>query len=291
MAGLLEDMRRVMSSSIPLFYRPVNNYCQSTGVDIEYRALYIEQKNDQSNSVAEASAFGDRVSVLVSTLRAIEHSPLNHRSYVQLREFVLSGAVPMGDRLDENALARQLHVSRTPVREAIGKLVKEGLVEYRPFQGNFVRKITFQQVRDVFEVRGAIEGLAARLAASKLPEDGLDALTAILEDVHQALEQGDMVRYALADRKFHSTIAHYSGNSALVDTLDNLSAQIQLARALANRDPHVVQRTARERPLILEAFRRRDADEAGRLLEEHIKGVFDALCSQFREGLDSDPHI
>jgi DNA-binding GntR family transcriptional regulator len=214
---------------------------------------------------------------VIDTLDAIKHAPLNQRTYLQLRAFVLSGAVPMGRRLDENALAKQLGVSRTPVREAIGKLVQEGLVEYRPFQGNFVRLITVEQVRELFEVRKSLEGLAARLAVGRMTDDGLEAITEILDEVHAALEAGDMDQYAVADSRFHKAIATISGNSTLIEILDQLSAQIQLARVLANRDQTVVQRTAHERPLILEALRNRNADAAGRLLEEHIQGVFDAL--------------
>ena len=218
--------------------------------------------------------------LVINTLNTIEHAPLNQRTYMQLRAFVLSGAVPMGDRLDENALARQLGVSRTPVREAIGRLVQEGLVEYRPFQGNFVRLITVEQVRELFEVRRSLEGLAASLAVHNMTEETLEEITAILDEVRSALEEGDMEEYSLADSRFHRAIAGYSGNSTLFKLLEQLSAQIQLARVLANRDQSVVQRTAHERPLILAALRDRDADAAARLMEAHIQGVLDALSHQ-----------
>jgi DNA-binding GntR family transcriptional regulator len=219
---------------------------------------------------------------LVSTLGPIEQVPLNQRVYLQLRDYVLCGAIAVGDRLDEISLARQLGVSRTPLREAIGKLVKEGLVEHRPFQGNFVRNFSLQEIQDLFEVRAALEGLAARLAVQKLPDDGLDVLKAILDEVRDALEHGDLATYATADRRFHATIAQYSQNPTLIEMLDQLSAKIQTARVLANRDHGVVQRTAHERPLILAALAARDGDEAGRLLELHIKGVADSLCSQLK---------
>lgn len=193
---------------------------------------------------------------------------------------MLSGAIPIGGRLDENGLARQLGVSRTPLREAIRGLVQEGLIEHRPFQGNFVRQFTCKQVQDLFEVRGALEGLAARLAVARLTDEGFRVLEEILEDVHEALEAGDMTRYSSSDRRFHSTIAQYSGNATLIESLEQLSAQIQIARVLANRDPGVVQRTANERPLILAALEARDAQEAARLVEQHIRGVFDSLSAQ-----------
>lgn len=217
---------------------------------------------------------------MVETLEAIEHAPLNQRTYLQLRAFVLSGAVPMGERLDEKALSRQLGVSRTPVREAIGRLVQENLVEYRPFQGNFVRIISLKQVRELYQVRKSLEGLAARLAVQNMTEEVLEDITGILDDVQSALDDGDMERYALDDLRFHRAIAGYSGNSTLYSLLEQLSAQIQLARVMANRDDTVVQRTAHERPLILEALRERDADRAARLMEDHIQGVVDALSLQ-----------
>ncbi|HEX5499716.1 MAG TPA: GntR family transcriptional regulator [Thermomicrobiales bacterium] len=214
---------------------------------------------------------------MVSTLDAIQHMPLNQRTYRRLRAFVLSGAIGMGERLDENALARQLGVSRTPMREAIGKLAQEGLVEYRPFQGNFVRVITVAQVRELFEVRRNLEGLAARLAVANVTDDDVRDLAAILDDVQAAFDTGDMEQYAVADRRFHAAIARLSGNATLVELLDQLSARIQLARVIANRDPHVVERTIQERPQILRAMQERDADAAQRLLENHIQGVLDAL--------------
>jgi DNA-binding GntR family transcriptional regulator len=225
---------------------------------------------------------------LITTLDAIQHAPLNQRTYLQLRVFVLSGAVPMGERLDENALAKQLGVSRTPVREAIGRLVQEGLVEYRPFQGNFVRLITVEQVRELFEVRRSLEGLAARLAVENMTEETLEEITAILDEVQASLDEGDMEEYSLADSRFHRAIAGYSGNSTLFGLLEQLSAQIQLARVLANRDQSVVQRTAHERPLILAALRERDADAAEQLMKDHIQGVLDALSHQLPDEPKAD---
>lgn len=220
---------------------------------------------------------------MITTLDALKHVPLNQRTYLQLRTFLLSGAVPMGSRLDENALAKQLGVSRTPVREAVGRLAQEGLIEYRPFQGNFVRLITLEQARELFQVRKSLEGLATRLAVQNLDDRGLAELEGILEEVQAALDAENIDQYSLADRNFHRAIATLAGNHTLNALLQQLSDQIQLARLLANRDESVVKRTANERPLILRALRERDADAAARLMEDHIQGVFDALSHQFQD--------
>jgi DNA-binding GntR family transcriptional regulator len=201
------------------------------------------------------------------------HMPLNERVYHHVREAVVSGVIPPNGRLDEQALADEMGVSRTPIREAIGKLTREGLVEYRPYQGNFVRAFTARQINDLYEVRKSLEALAMRLAVPKLTEANVAELKGILNDVHEAHERGDLVLYGTADRRFHNAIAHFSGNETLIESLDRLSFQVQLVRAAANRDPGVVERTAKQRPAIFAALEARDADEAARLMAEHIDDV------------------
>jgi DNA-binding GntR family transcriptional regulator len=209
---------------------------------------------------------------------------LNHSIYGELRELIASGALPTGARIDERAISEQLGVSRTPLREAIAKLAKEGLIEQRPYRGNFVRAFTAQQISDLYETRMVLEGLAARRAVANLTDEGLAALTAILDEIHDALAQGDIARFSTADEQFHSTIARLSGNETVVESLDRLRAQVQLVRITANQDSDLVERTARERPEILSALRERDADRAARLMEEHIDGVRRHVIRRFQDG-------
>ncbi|MGH2560958.1 MAG: GntR family transcriptional regulator [Thermomicrobiales bacterium] len=211
----------------------------------------------------------------------LEHYTLNERVYRRLREIVISGTIPLGARLDEISLAGELGVSRTPLREAIGRLTQEGLVEYRPYRGNFVRGFTVTRLNDLYEVRKVLEALAIRTAVAKLSDQQLDTLRAILGDVDTALARGDLTAYSAADRRFHAAIADFSGNEILIQSLNRLTDQIQVARVMANRDPHVVERTAHERPRILAALASRDADAAAALMEEHIEGVRRAVVEQF----------
>jgi DNA-binding GntR family transcriptional regulator len=132
-------------------------------------------------------------------------------------------------------------------------------------------------------VRKALEALAIRLAIPKLSQEHIEHIRVILDDVHQALERGDIEAYNTADRRFHDTIVEITDNEMLVDSLNRLGAQIQMVRTIANRDPHVVERTAKERPLILAALEARDADAAARLMEEHIDGVRRAVVSQIEQ--------
>lgn len=214
---------------------------------------------------------------------AFEHRTLNERVLHRIRELILSGAIPSGAQLDEQSLADEMQISRTPIREAVSKLNKEGIVEYRPYKGNFVRSFTAKQVSDLFEVRKALEGLATHLAVAKLTDEYLALLKRTLQAVDVALERGNMAEYSAADREFHHMIAHMSDNESLIELLDRLEIQIQLVRTIANRDPDVVDRTAHERPQILAALEMRDAELAGQLMEEHIEGVRQAVVAQLQE--------
>lgn len=210
----------------------------------------------------------------------LTRSTLNQQVYNRLQRLLLRGELTPGSQLDERALADQMGVSRTPLREAIGQLVKEGIIEYRPYRGNFVRTFSAKEVDDLFQVRIPLESLAMRLAIPKLSQEDIGHIRAILDEVSAALERGDMDGYAAADRHFHSTIVRITGNQPLLEALDRLGMQIQLVRTLANKDPEVGARTERERPLILAALEARDADEAARLMEAHVDGVRRAVVAQ-----------
>jgi len=203
----------------------------------------------------------------------LEHYTLNERVYRRIRESVLMGAFMPNSRLDEQSLADEMGVSRTPIREAIGKLTKEGLVEHRPYQGNFIRSFNATQVNDLYEVRKALEALAVRLAVPHLTDMQVEEFGALLDAGQHALDTGDLIAYGTADRQFHGAIARYSGNETLIESLDRLSLQIQIVRTAANHDPAVVRETAHQRTEIVAALRARDAEAAAWLLEEHIDAV------------------
>ena len=213
---------------------------------------------------------------------AFENQTLNQRVLARLREMIASGSISPGTQLDEQTLAHDLGVSRTPLREAIGKLVKEGLVEHRPYRGNFVRSFTAKQVSDLFEVRKALEGLAIRLTVAKLTDDHLASFRAILDEVEVALDRHDLAGYSAADRRFHNLVRDIADNESLTEALERLAMQILVVRTIANRDPGVVERTAHERPRILAALEARDAVLAGQLMEEHIEGVRRSVVSQLQ---------
>ena len=132
-----------------------------------------------------------------------------------------------------------------------------------PYRGASVRRFTVAEIDGLYEVRAALEALAARKAAARMTADGLATIAALLDEGQAALAAGDVEAYGQADARFHRALAEAAGNPTLTETLDGLRRRIHLFRDLANRQPGLRERTARERELILDALARRDGDGGG----------------------------
>jgi len=213
-----------------------------------------------------------------------QKSTLNQQTYETLLNMLFSGDLPMGTQLDERELSQKLGVSRTPLREAITTLAREGLVQYAPYNGNFVKEWDVKQVEDLYIVRRALEVLAIQLAIPKLSNEDIDKIHAIVSKAGRALDENDLLAFAKFDSQFHEFIVQKTGNETLIDSLKRLSLQIQMIRTIANRDPEVVHRTSYERPRILEALKNRDVESAAQLMADHIDGVRKAVVSQILKG-------
>ncbi len=121
---------------------------------------------------------------------------------VHLRDLILTGKARPGQRIDQEAISRELGVSRSPIREAVVVLAQEGLVRLSPNRGAFVADITPEDIAEHYEVFGALSGRAAALAAELLTDDDLDALTA----VHRRFEHGTLAEMSEANHSFHRII-------------------------------------------------------------------------------------
>lgn len=202
---------------------------------------------------------------------AVKEKTLNRQVYHELLRKLIEAEISLGAQLDERSLAAEMGVSRTPVREAIIQLVREGLVDYYPYRGHFVKMWTPKEVNDLFEVRKVLEALAVRLAVRKLSQDDLDEVRGIVDDIQAALRQGDIEGFSEADRCFHNTIIQKTGNQTLIDGLERLACQIQVIRTIANRAPDLVERMLNEWPRIMTALETRDAERSAELMLSHIE--------------------
>ena len=213
-------------------------------------------------------------------MTAFRHLTLRERIYEEIVRMIVSGELPSGAQIDERALTQRLDVSRTPFREAIGTLAKEGLVEIRPYRGYYVRSFSPKEIADLYDLRITLECFAVRLAVENIDRAGIAELERLLDECVAALRRGDMQTYSLRDREFHRTIARTSGNVALIETLERLDMQVQICRLVANECPSFPERAAMKRDEILEAFRKRDVKRAEDLMRAHITEVRSAVVEQ-----------
>ncbi|HYH01692.1 MAG TPA: GntR family transcriptional regulator [Bacillota bacterium] len=207
------------------------------------------------------------------------YKPLRELVFESLREAIISGQLSPGERMMEIQLAEEMGVSRTPVREAIRKLELEGLVVMIPRKGAYVAGLSLKDVTDVFEIRGALEGLAAELAADRITEDELESLERYLVKISEDIEHGDLNRVVETDTDFHTILYQASRNSRLSQIINNLREQIQRFRTTSLSFPGRMKTALEEHRKIVEAISSRDGELARKLAKEHIENAENSLMS------------
>ena len=155
-------------------------------------------------------------------------APQAVRALLRLREMVLAGELPVGARIAELAIVERLGVSRTPIREALMRLAQEGLLEALPHGGYAVRSFSERDVNDAIELRGTIEGLAARLAAERSPPSGVMAeaadCLAQIDDVlaRPALDDEAFHRYVGLNQRFHELLCEMAGSGTITREIERV---------------------------------------------------------------------
>lgn len=201
-------------------------------------------------------------------VRLDSYKPLREIVFESLREAIISGVLEPAERLMEIQLAEEMGVSRTPVREAIRKLELEGFVVMIPRKGAYVAGVSHKDVADVFEIRSALEGLAAGLAAERITEEEIEQMERIL--LYRQGEEMNLEEIVETDTDFHALVYRASRNERLIQILANLREQIQRFRATSLAVPGRIKDAIDEHRGIVEALARHDVEEAQALASAHI---------------------
>jgi DNA-binding GntR family transcriptional regulator len=197
--------------------------------------------------------------------------PLHLNIYRGLKAAVVNGDLAPGEALNEAELARQWEVSRTPVREAIRQLEQEHLVRWSPRRGATVASITVAGVRDLYEVREALEGLTAQLAATHASSDELDELERLAAAIREAHDSGDLAEAIRLDDQLHRCLVRSTGNRVLESHLGGILDRVLMGRMTVRRDPGRIDEIVREHDSIISALRGRDAASAEAEAADHIR--------------------
>jgi DNA-binding GntR family transcriptional regulator len=207
---------------------------------------------------------------------------LGSQAYQELRRIILEGQIRPGKKVNEGELAKALGISRTPIREAINRLEKEGLVEIFPQRGAFVIQFTEKDVYELFLIRENLEGLAARLAAEKIAPANLEKLEACVEGFREPFQKKDIERYSREDFKFHQTIVLLSDARRLVKLVSLLHDHIRMFRLTTRGVPDRMKASLADHRRIIEAMRRKNPEEAERSMRQHLQRVRDGVMENIQ---------
>lgn len=199
------------------------------------------------------------------------HRPLREIVYEELKREILVGEIAPGTRMMEIELADEMGVSRTPVREAIRKLEKEGLVTIEPRKGAYASDVSIKDMVDVLEVREDLEAMAAAMAAQKVNKDEKQALIEATMEYKEAVESERTEDIIRCDEKFHQLIVNCSGNKTLVQLFLQVQELALRFRYLYYDDFSRYERMPMEHREIEEAILSGDYEKARVAAGEHVK--------------------
>nr|WP_277999002.1 GntR family transcriptional regulator [Moorella sulfitireducens] len=211
------------------------------------------------------------------------YKPLREIVFEALREAIINGQLKAGERLMEVQLAEEMGVSRTPVREAIRKLELEGFIVMVPRKGAYVADLSTKDIADVFEIRSALESLAAGLACERITEEELDELERLLIKVADCVAAKDLETLVEIDTQFHEVLYRASRNDRLVQIINNLREQIQRFRTTSLGTPGRMPEALEEHKQLVEAITARNVELARRLAQEHIENAENRMMEAIRE--------
>jgi DNA-binding GntR family transcriptional regulator len=188
-------------------------------------------------------------------------------------------------RLSDVSLAEQLGMSRTPVRQALERLVQEGLVRSDPRRGFWTSTFTAQDIHEIYDLRGALEALAVRLAAPHLSQEDLKTHLKALYTVRAELDAHPVLRFLQVDIRFHMLITRASGNGRLIHSLSLLRSQLCMFQMQDTLYPRRMEIALNDHERILLALLAGNVDEAAECLARHIRNAKEGVLSDiFLEG-------
>jgi DNA-binding GntR family transcriptional regulator len=222
------------------------------------------------------------------TLPAIERRRATDEVYDVLRRSILSNVFQPGQRLPIDDIARKLGVSLTPVRHAVQQLATEGLIEIRPRSGTFVASLDIRDIAETFDIRRALECLAAENAVSNITGEQLRRARRLVWALSEPVESEESrTRHEANNSEFHRLVIEASGNRRLLEMYESLKAHLQIARVHSSESsgPLAVrlQQEQTEHESILAALESRDAILLIQALTAHIDRAKAALISSLQE--------
>ena len=199
----------------------------------------------------------------------------------QIREMIRNGILVKGQKINEKDFCESMGVSRTPVRESLRMLSSEGLIDLIPHKGAYVSQPPIKEISDMFEVMSVLEGTCARLATKEMTEKNFSKIEALHQKLEKNYSDRDDKAYLDNNNTYHVFIQELSGNKVLNNVINGLRQKILLYRHRQLYQPERFEQSIQEHRGLLEAFRKRDAALAERLMKRHLNKQCEALVGLY----------
>ncbi len=220
----------------------------------------------------------------------LSRKSLGQHVFENLKQAIIKGDISSGERLVENVIANALDISRTPVREAIHKLEREGFLKKLPRGGFTVIGLTREDIEETFGIRSVLESYAARLATINYQEKDLIPLEKKVDEYQKHLKTGMLEALPKINTEFHDLLYTLSRSPKLVKMISALGDQIFRFRQIILKDKNMAEVSHRDHRQMLTAIRRRDADGVEKLVRDHILRGKQAVLKEFdRQSKGSNP--
>ncbi len=193
--------------------------------------------------------------------------------YDSLKELILTAELDHNEKLDERTLAKQLGISRTPLREAIHKLVAEDFLRVEPRRGVFVNRKSKKEIVEILHVRAALEAMGARLATTHVTEDDVARLRCIFASFAPDTVEGQTDEFSVANVNFHEQVLELSRCSKLIEMASHIRDHTRMARICTMRAGGRAHNALIEHLQIIEALEKHDPDLSASRMREHILGL------------------
>jgi DNA-binding GntR family transcriptional regulator len=243
-------------------------------LDIVSNTIEGLEKVDNSGSVTKSKK------KLISPVQK-EYRSILDIVFCKLRDEILSGKLKPGDSLNTLQLSQRLGASRTPIREALNRLASVGLVEYITHRGAFVKKLSVAEVIELYHIRAALEGIAARLSVGKFTKETKDKLIELCDIMDSCLACGDFKKMLDINFQFHSIINNTYDSPRLQSLILQYYQLSRNYRALGLELPGRIREICREHRNIAEALCKNDKNNAEKYMREHHFNTARRIASSF----------
>jgi DNA-binding GntR family transcriptional regulator len=209
-------------------------------------------------------------------------------AYERIKSDIITNKLKPGSVLIERQICDIIKMSRTPVRESFRQLINDGFLEFIPGKGVFVSAIRYEDVVEIYQLRGILEGFAAKLATPRMTPKVLEALKHNIIDQQQAVNSGDLEKFLTCDLDFHKLWVTSSGNRRLIQLLQLLNDQIKRVTFSTKSDKQRALDSLAKHQEIVDGFMQNDSEKVERTVNEHTKDVMEYHLRQLEANRNID---